>query len=261
MAELKFAVLGGGSKGNATYVEAGSSRLLIDAGFSGRELESRLAALGVEPGQLTAILLSHEHGDHIRGAGVLSRRHHLPLLLNKATLAAAGRELGKPVAIQEFTTGRSFTCGDFQIHPFALSHDAAEPVGFLLRAGGRTLGHCTDLGVVSRLVRHRLSGCQALVLECNHDPEMLRQGPYPPALQQRVSSRQGHLANHETATLLTELLHAELRQVVLSHLSATNNTPELALKAVKQALNGRPAARLPELTVACQQQGCRPLII
>ncbi|MDZ7642028.1 MAG: MBL fold metallo-hydrolase [Desulfurivibrio sp.] len=261
MAELKFAVLGGGSKGNATYVEAGSTRLLIDAGFSGRELGSRLAALGVDPAQLTAILVSHEHGDHIRGAGVLSRRYRLPLLLNRATLAAAGQELGRPAAIQEFTTGSTLVCGNLQIHPFALSHDAVEPVGFLLRAGGRMLGHCTDLGVVSRLVRHRLSGCQALVLECNHDPQMLRNGPYSPALQQRVRSRQGHLANHETATLLSELLHAELRQVVLSHLSTTNNTPELALKAVKQAFNGRPAARLPELTVACQQQGCRPLSI
>lgn len=252
---LRFCVLGSGSKGNATYVEAGGTRLLIDAGFSGRELEARLAALGVEAAELSAILISHEHSDHLRGAAVLARRYHLPLYLNGATCRAAGPDLTKKTIINEFATGSAFLCGNIQVHPFAVSHDAAEPVGFLLKAGGRLLGHCTDLGAVSRLVATRLRGCDALVLECNHDPEMLQAGPYPPALKQRVRSRHGHLANHEAAALLADLLHAGLRHVVLSHLSETNNTPELAEAAVKAAFNGRPAATLPQLTVACQQHG------
>ncbi|MFU8818275.1 MAG: MBL fold metallo-hydrolase [Desulfurivibrio sp.] len=252
---LRFCVLGGGSKGNATYVEAGNTRLLIDAGFSGREIESRLATLGVDAADLTAILISHEHGDHIRGAGVLSRRHRLPLLVNRATLQAAGRGLENPAAVQEFTAGTTFICGNIQVHPFAIPHDCAEPVGFLLKAGGRLLGHCTDLGAVSRLVHHRLSGCHALVLEANHDLEMLMDGPYPPALKQRVRSRHGHLANHEAGAFLGELLHRGLQQVVLSHLSETNNTPALVEQAVRTALAGRPAVSLPRITIACQQQG------
>jgi len=251
---MRFCVLGGGSKGNATYVEAGETRLLIDAGFSGREIETRLAALGVAAASLSAILISHEHSDHIRGAGVLSRRYRLPLLANRATLAAAGPGLGNPAAVDEFTTGTAFVCGEVQIHPFAVSHDAAEPVGFLLQAGGFSLGHCTDLGMVSRLTRHRLSGCNALVLECNHDPEMLMNGPYPPALKQRVRSRHGHLANQDAAAFLCELLHRELRHVVLSHLSETNNTPALAEQAVRFALTAAGAGPLPQITIACQHQ-------
>ncbi|ADH86553.1 MBL fold metallo-hydrolase [Desulfurivibrio alkaliphilus] len=251
---MRFCVLGGGSKGNATYVEAGETRLLIDAGFSGRELETRLDALGIDPAGLSAVLLSHEHGDHIRGAGVLSRRYHLPLYANRPTLQAAARNLGSPAAVHEFTTGATFTCGAIKVHPFAVSHDAAEPVGFLLQAGGLRLGHCTDLGMVSRLARHRLTGCHALVLECNHDPEMLATGPYTPALKQRVRSRHGHLANHEAAELLAELLHPGLSQVVLSHLSETNNTPELAAQAVQAAITAT-AQPPPQLTIACQQKG------
>lgn len=258
---MRFCVLGGGSKGNATYVEQGATRLLIDAGFSGRELEARLAALGVDPAGLSAIVISHEHSDHIRGAGVLSRRYRLPLLANRATFEAAAGDLGRPAAVREFTTGSAFVCGEILIHPFAVSHDAAEPVGFLLQAGGKLLGHCTDLGMVSRLVRQRLTGCHALVLECNHDREMLLNGPYPPALKQRVRSRHGHLSNLDAAAFLRELLHPGLQQVVLSHLSATNNTPALAEQAVRSALA---EARLEpqntkapgfQLAVACQFTG------
>ncbi len=186
---------------------------------------------------------------------MLSRRYRLPIIANRATIEAAGPGLGNPAAFQEFTTGTTFICGQIRIHPFATPHDCAEPVGFLLKAGSRMLGHCTDLGAVSRLVHHRLSGCHALVLEANHDLEMLMAGPYPPALKQRVRSRHGHLANHQTGAFLAELLHRDLRQVVLTHLSATNNTPTLVEKAVGGALNGRPAAALPRITIACQQKG------
>lgn len=250
---MRFCVLGGGSKGNATYVEHGETRVLIDAGFSGREIENRLDALGVDPAALSAILLSHEHSDHIRGAGVLSRRYRVPLLANTATLKAAAG-LGEPAAVTPFRTGSPFLCGAIQIHPFVVSHDAAEPVGFLLQAGGVRLGHCTDLGMVSRLAFQRLCGCHALILECNHDSEMLMSGPYPPALKQRVRSRHGHLSNHEAARLIGELLHPQLSHLVLSHLSETNNTPALAEEAVRAVLD--PSQSRPILAIACQERGC-----
>lgn len=258
---MRFCVLGGGSKGNATYVEAGRTRLLIDAGFSGKEIERRLAEIGVEAASLSAILITHEHIDHIRGAAVLSRRYRLPLFANPATFRAAGRELSKPAASHEFETGVSFIFGDFQLHPFSVSHDAADPVGFLLKAGGRMLGHCTDTGVVSRLIRHRLAGCHGLVLECNHDLEMLKNGPYPPALQQRIRSQNGHLANREAVELLRELLHEGLRHVVLSHISETNNSAAIVEATVRRLREtvaaAMPPRPLPRISLADQERvGC-----
>lgn len=253
---MRFCVLGGGSKGNATFVEAGDTRLLIDAGFSGKEVERRLVAIGVAPDSLHAICITHEHTDHIRGAAILSRRYQLPVLVNRATVAAAANGLldGLAEAVL-FETGTTVTFRDLQLHPFSISHDAADPVGFLCRANGLTLGYCTDTGVASRLISHRLSGCHGLVLECNHDPEMLKSGPYPPALKQRVRGKTGHLANGEAAELLRVLLHDQLQHVVLSHLSETNNTPGLAREAVAAMLAAAAAegqAPLPKVSLAEQ---------
>jgi phosphoribosyl 1,2-cyclic phosphodiesterase len=235
---MRFCVLGSGSKGNCTYVEAGDTAILIDAGFSGREIERRLAAIEVDIASLTAILITHEHTDHLRGAGVLSRRHRLPVFANPGTFQAAGRDLDQLHACREFDTGTAFHFRDLAIHPFSISHDAADPVGFLISSQHFSLGYCTDTGTVSRLIAHRLAGCQALVLESNHDPEMLRSGPYPVALQQRVRSSTGHLANETAADLLHGLLHQGLEQVVLAHISETNNRPELVRQSVQQVLAG-----------------------
>lgn len=228
--------MGSGSKGNATFVEAAGSRILIDAGFSGVEIERRLAAIGVEVASLSAILVSHEHSDHIRGVQVLARRYQLPVLVSRATMAAAGRELSRIEQWLEIAPGCDLNFRDLDIHPFALSHDAAEPLGFVIRHRQLSLGYCTDSGKVSGLMRHRLSGCHGLVLECNHDPEMLKNGGYPPALQQRIRSQEGHLANHEAALFLIELIHDGLEHVVLAHISETNNTHELALATVTEHL-------------------------
>ena len=233
---MRFCVLGSGSKGNATFVEAGETRLLIDAGFSGKEIERRLAEIGVEPESLSAILITHEHGDHIKGAAILARRFRLPVFINEATLAAAGPVLADLPHCQPFVTGETFVFQEFQIHPFAISHDAADPVGFVLNNGRLLMGYCTDTGVVSKLMQHRLSSCHGLVLEANHDPELLRNGPYPPSLQQRVRGKTGHLANAEAAEFLCEILHDGLEHVVLSHLSETNNLPHLAEEAMAAAL-------------------------
>ena len=256
---MRFCVLGSGSKGNATFVESGQTRLLIDAGFSGKEIERRLAEIGVDPETLSGLLITHEHGDHVKGAAILSRRFRLPLFVNGATLAAAGTVLDNLPQSHAFVTGQSFVFQDFQIHPFAISHDAADPVGFLLDNGRLLMGYCTDTGVVSKLMRHRLSSCHGLVLEANHDPELLRNGPYPLYLQQRVRGNCGHLANGEAAGFLSDILHDGLEHVVLSHLSETNNRPHLAQEAVSAVLQALRTRRgddcpVPAISVAHQDR-------
>ncbi|MHB1183902.1 MAG: MBL fold metallo-hydrolase [Desulfobulbia bacterium] len=255
---MRFCVLGSGSKGNATFVESGQTRLLIDAGFSGKEIEHRLTGIGVGAETLSGILITHEHTDHIKGAAILSRRFRLPVFINEATLAAAGTVLDKLSQCQPFVTGETFVFQDFQIHPYAISHDTADPVGFLLNNGRALMGYCTDTGVVSKLMHHRLSNCHGLVLECNHDPELLRNGPYPPSLQQRVRGKSGHLANEDAAGFLSDILHDGLEHVVLSHLSETNNRPHLAENAMNAMLEAlrqqRGACPVPVISLAHQDR-------
>ncbi len=239
---MRFCVLGSGSKGNATFVEAGDTRLLIDAGFSGVEIERRLTAIGVEIDSLSGLLVSHEHSDHIRGISILARRYKLPVLVSRATMTAAAKELSRIDEWLEIAPGRQVTFRDLDIHPFALSHDAAEPLGFVIHRGDLAFGYCTDTGIVSRLMHHRLSGCHGLVLECNHDLEMLKNGGYPPSLQQRIRSQEGHLTNSDAARFLVELIHDGLEHVVLAHISETNNTHELALATVTEHLQDHAGA-------------------
>lgn len=235
---MQICVLGSGSRGNCTLVEAGSTVLLIDNGFSGVEISRRLRAIGREPSLLTAILVTHEHNDHIAGVGVLSRQAGLPVYANPATHGAAEERLGRLPSPREFGTGEPFTINDLQIHPFAVSHDTADPVGFVVTDGRCRVGYCTDTGKITALVEHHLRGCHALVLESNHDPQMLRDGPYPPRLQQRVRSHQGHLANEDAGRFLKKIFagNRSLAHVVLAHLSETNNLPRLALEAAKMHL-------------------------
>ncbi len=254
---MRFCVLGSGSKGNSTYIEKGHTRVLIDAGFSGIEIQRRLAAIGVDVAQLSAIVVTHEHSDHIRGVAVLSRKYGLPVFANAATFKAADKSLSGLASANEFMTGTSFPFQDFTIHPFAVSHDAADPVGFIVTDGVRSMGYCTDTGIVSRLMQHRLGSCNGLVLECNHDPAMLKNSPYPPALKQRVRSKNGHLANGDAADFIINILHDGLEHIVLSHISETNNHPDLAHEAVMKLLlefaEREPGSRLlPEVSVARQ---------
>lgn len=233
---MQFCVLGSGSKGNATYVEAGGVGLLIDAGFSGVEIERRLSSLGLGVEVLAAILVTHEHGDHIRGVQALARRYKLPVLTNRATMAAAGNSLAKIDDWQEISAGQDYDFRGLRIHPFSVSHDASDTMGFVISHGGRVLGYCTDTGIISRLMHHRLSGCHGLILECNHDLEMLKNGGYPPQLQQRIRSKEGHLTNSDAARFLIELIHDGLEHVVLAHISESNNTHELAMATVQEHL-------------------------
>ena len=233
---MRFSVLGSGSKGNCTLVESGSTRLLIDDGFSGKEIVARLAGLGIAPETLTAIVVTHEHDDHIKGIGVLARRLNLPVYANAATHRAAERRVGTLPSRREFGVGEAFALGDLQIHPFSVSHDTVDPVGFVVSNGTSSLGYCTDTGKITQLIRHHLQKCQALVLEANHDVQMLQDGPYPLPLKQRVLSSKGHLANGESVDLAARLAEDRLQLLVLAHLSEINNHPDLVLQEVRRRL-------------------------
>jgi phosphoribosyl 1,2-cyclic phosphodiesterase len=237
---LRIALLASGSKGNAVFLENGGTRLLIDAGLSSREIVRRLALIGVDAADLHAILISHDHTDHIRGAGTLARRFKIPLVASYPTRRAGENLLTKAQTV-EFEAGYSFEFRDLLIDPFPITHDAADPVGFTIESGEGRIGFATDLGMVTRLVADKLQGCRALILEANHDEEMLLNGPYPWHLKQRIRSRHGHISNAEAMTLLGDLLHPGLEAVFLAHLSEVNNDPDLPKSAAEQLLAGQNA--------------------
>jgi len=251
---MRFCVLGSGSRGNSTYIEAGATRLLIDAGFSGKEIARRLALIDRSPEQLTAILVTHEHNDHIAGVGVLSRRFKLPVYANQGTHLAAEKRVGKLFALREFTTGQRFDLGGLEVHPFAISHDTADPVGFVVDSGPLRVGYCTDTGRVTKLMAHLLGSCQGLILEANHDPRMLKDGPYPLPLKQRVGSSRGHLANADAASFARQLDGGALQTLILAHLSETNNHPDLVAEEVGKKFNDHSAR--PEIILATQSGPC-----
>jgi phosphoribosyl 1,2-cyclic phosphodiesterase len=249
-APLTVCVLASGSRGNAIYVADATTAVLIDAGLSGVEIERRLRSRGLSPDRLNAVLVTHEHDDHIRGVGVLSRRYRLPVYITAPTLKVAGAQLGSLHAVRAFQCGHGFQIEALHFRPFALCHDAEDPAGFTVSGNGTKLGIATDLGIATALVQENLKDCSALILEANHDPLMLENGPYPWPLKQRIKSRSGHLANSEARQLLSAVRHARLRQVILAHLSEKNNSPEKALAEVGLAL--QQACGI-DLTVASQE--------
>jgi phosphoribosyl 1,2-cyclic phosphodiesterase len=254
---LSVCVLASGSKGNAIYVSDGDTAILVDAGLSGIEIARRMHAAGLQMESLKAILVSHEHSDHVRGVGVLARRHGLPVYITPDTAAAAASQLGRIDELKHFETGRDFTIHGLIIHPFATSHDAHDPSGFTIAQNGHKIGIATDMGIATGMVKEHLKACSLLVLEANHDPAMLIEGPYPWPLKQRIKSRNGHLSNQDSRDLLAEIKHDGLCHVILAHLSETNNTPEKALQAALQALDSQDRF---QLHVACQEC-CGDLLI
>jgi len=234
---MKFSVLGSGSRGNSVYIESEGTALLIDAGFSGKQLESRLVRVDRKLQSVGAILLTHEHNDHIRGAGIVARRCSIPVYANEGTFRGGDGKLGKLQRRREFATGERFEFGGLEIRSFRTLHDTSDPVGYVISDGDFTIGYCTDTGKITHLMAARLLNCDALILEFNHDPEMLKAGPYPPALQQRVRSSHGHLANEDAALFLRQLQNRRLRCTVLAHLSETNNLPKIALEAALRVQN------------------------
>ncbi|MFZ2448839.1 MAG: MBL fold metallo-hydrolase [Syntrophobacteraceae bacterium] len=226
--------LASGSRGNAILVCSPRTRILVDAGTTCKELVRRLDKAGADAKRLDALIISHEHRDHVGAAGVLSRRFDLPVFLSRGTLDNLPPETGRLASVAVFSPGKSFEVGDLRIHPFAISHDAAEPAGFIIEHEGTRLGICTDLGIATNLVQVRLQGCHGLVLESNHDVGMLIEGPYPWHLKQRIQSTHGHLSNEDSRRLLEELHHEDMRFVVFAHLSETNNHPDLVLESCNE---------------------------
>lgn len=318
---VRFTVLASGSRGNSTVISGGHTRILVDAGLSCRELFRRMKMAGEDPQTLNAIVITHEHQDHVNGLSVTARKLGIPVYFTGAThrawmrwiaprrqmtysqwleqcrMQAAERRAetetastegeeeepevicqpetddtapaveaepgrtpsakGDPTwlpAIEFFEAGRPFEIGDIQLSPFTISHDAADPVGFVFCAEGVRLGFATDLGYISPNVKAQLAGVDLLLLESNHDLEMLRDGPYPWSVKQRVLSRVGHLSNEATADFLENVYDGQAAYVILAHLSENNNLPELARVAAERALNGRASLLANRLLLAEQDE-------
>lgn len=237
---MRFALLGSGSRGNATLIEEGNTSLLVDCGFSVRETERRMALLGSSPERLSAILVTHEHHDHLAGVGALARKYRLPVWLTAGTEAAGRKRLGELPQRLLLNCHSDFAIDDLHLHPFPVPHDAREPCQFVFSNGDKRLGVLTDTGCSTPHIERQLDGCDALILESNHDPGMLATGPYPPALQARVGGGQGHLSNEQAAVILRSIDTSGLQHLVAAHLSEKNNTPELAVVALSAALACEP---------------------
>lgn len=237
---MRFCSLGSGSSGNSTLIEASqgitSTRLLVDAGFSARELTLRLARAGCAPAELDALFITHEHGDHIGCALAFASRHGLPLIMSRGTWRAVGNADFDPRLLRIVKGGEVVALGDLELRPFAVPHDALEPLQLTLSDGAARLGLLTDLGCAPDDVVAALAGCRALLLECNHDEALLRGGSYPPSLKKRILGSHGHLSNAAAADLLSRCRHAALGEVVAAHLSERNNSPALARAALATVL-------------------------
>ena len=236
MGRLRLASLGSGSRGNATLIHSGDTLLLVDCGFPASELQRRCARLGVDPAEIDAILVTHEHSDHIQGVGVSARRFGLPVWMTHGTRVAMAQEA---IAALHLFGGHDdeFGIGDIRVQPIPVPHDAREPVQFVFRVGDTRIGLMTDVGSVTPHITSRLDGVDALLLECNHDPEMLATGPYPASVKVRVGGAYGHLANAQAAQLLESIDHPKLSHLVIGHVSQQNNAPacvENALRAVSE---------------------------
>jgi len=233
---VRFASIGSGSEGNGLVVEAGATRILIDCGFGIRDTVARLARIGVEPESLTAILVTHEHNDHVGGVPAFAARFGVPVWSTFGTLTVMGDRFDGVAQVYGFDSHDAFAIGDLAVHPFPVPHDAREPVQFVISDGAFRLGMLTDIGAPTPFVQACLSGCDALVLECNHDLDLLAESSYPRSLKQRISGRFGHLHNEAAAALLAALDRRKLQHVVAAHLSAQNNTPAKARAALAGAL-------------------------
>jgi phosphoribosyl 1,2-cyclic phosphodiesterase len=233
---LRFCSLGSGSTGNATLVEASSgittTRVLVDCGFTQRELNTRLGRAGLSAGDIDAIFVTHEHGDHIGCALPFARRHRIPVFMSRGTWRAVGSPDDDDVALHFVRDGQALAIGDVLLEPYTVPHDAQEPLQPCFSDGAMRLGVLTDAGSITDHLLAQLRGCHALLLECNHDLQMLANSRYPYSLKSRISGRFGHLSNDTAAQILASCLHAGLRHVVAAHLSRENNRPELALAAL-----------------------------
>lgn len=234
-------VLGSGSRGNSILLETDQVRLLVDAGFSGRQIERRLEQVEIEPDTISALVITHEHRDHTQGMGVFARRWGTPIYASRETARSCQRLLSGEEKLRHYSAGRALQIGDLVVHPFLTCHDAIDPLAVTVRQHrtGLKVGIATDLGTPTLSVRHALRDSHLLILEANHDDILLREGPYPWSVKSRIAGRHGHLSNRLAAELGCELAHPGLAGVVLAHLSEECNEPELAREVVGRALESR----------------------
>jgi phosphoribosyl 1,2-cyclic phosphodiesterase len=239
---IKFCSLYSGSSGNSIFFSSGKTKILVDAGLSGKKIKDALASIGEDPSELSAILVTHEHIDHIRGVRIISREFGIPVYMNEGTLSAYKRSVSAPDKenfidnVRIFTTGCDFEVGDILVNSFHLPHDAGEPVGFNLYAGNTKITMATDMGHITRKLIDRFEGCDLLFIESNHDIDMLKAGPYPWSLKKRILGDGGHLSNEMAGKVVAYLAEKGTSKFMLGHLSATNNFPELAYMTVSNIL-------------------------
>lgn len=238
---MRLCSIASGSSGNCTYVGSECTHLLIDVGISGKRVESGLNSLGLTGKDVDGILITHEHADHVAGLGVLARKYEIPIYSTKKTIAAMQkmRQIGDiaPDLFYEIREDEKFTIKDLTVNPMKISHDAVQPVAYRIQYGNKRIGICTDLGVFDEYTVDCLKGLDAVLIEANHDVNMLQVGPYPYYLKQRILGDRGHLSNENSGKLLCRILHDGLKEIVLGHLSKENNLPELAYEAVRMEIN------------------------
>jgi phosphoribosyl 1,2-cyclic phosphodiesterase len=266
---MRMTILASGSRGNSAVLSSSNASILVDAGLSCRETVKRMHAVGEDPHKLKAIVISHEHNDHVSGLLVLARRLRVPVYITEPTYHLWRRSTrgpdGRPVKlerVEHFHVGRSFLIGDITVSTFTTSHDAVDPCGFTFRADGIKFGMVTDLGYMSANVKDALRGCDGLMIESNHDLEMLRAGPYPWMVKQRIMNKKGHLSNAALAEFFARDYDGQAAFLVLGHLSEHNNHPELARKTAYQALGGKMNLfQSCFLALAQQDQALQPLCL
>jgi phosphoribosyl 1,2-cyclic phosphodiesterase len=235
---IRFTVLGSSSSANAILVESSDARILVDNGFTLKKLTETLNSIDMKPEDIEAVLVTHEHGDHVKGVGVLARRTKVPVYMTRGCAHAARDRVGEIPELRFFESGETLAFGSLSATSFSVTHDAADPVNYVFSAGKARLGLATDFGHCSQLARARLRGVHALIVESNYCPHMLRTGKYPPQLQQRIRGRMGHLSNEDVQHLLRDIRDESLKLVVLSHISRDNNRPEIALALAQEAVKG-----------------------
>lgn len=231
-----FCPLASGSKGNCIYLGTENTKILIDAGISAKAVQTRLKEINVDLADIDAILISHEHTDHIQGLKMLAYRYGIPVLANQETAKGIVETFHECPKFKIFSTGETFEFGDLEIHPFSILHDTVDPVAFTIRLNDLKLGFCTDLGYVTSLVQNQLQACDYLYVEANHQPSMVHACSRPMVYKQRVLSRSGHLSNEACGQLLCQVFHPKLKHVHLAHLSSECNSPETAIQVVKGLL-------------------------
>ena len=256
---VTFCPLASGSKGNALFLGTPHGNLLIDAGISAKLLKERLATVGAALESIRAVIISHEHHDHIAGIKTIASKHSIPVIANYATAEAIVESLGECPPFTIFTTGETFEFLSMEIHPFSVQHDGVDPTAFTIHVNGLKIGVCTDIGFVTETVRYELRDCDVLYIEANHEPSLVHASSRPEIYKRRVLSRTGHLSNEEAASLICSVASDRLRRVYLAHLSSECNTPETALRVVSGVLQQRGVHA--EVEIAHQDLASRPLIL